>query len=134
MDLEKASHRATWQAVAVTTRHIRDGSLDPALTGWLASRGIAVEATLFPSVRRCDERLYMGTLVDRQGHVLEFLADLGDRDGGSLDDVTAGLGPKNPDHGRSDARDPITMALMIQRGSAPPLTASDAVAHLSPAR
>lgn len=125
MVLEKISHQSAWQTVARTTRLIRDGRLDAALTGWLAAHGIAVEASLFPSVRRCDDRLYMGTLVDSQGRVLEFLADLGNREGGSLDDVTAGLGPKSPDHHGNDPRDPITMALMIQRGIAPPLSAAE---------
>lgn len=122
MELEKISYRNTWQEVSDTTCGVRDGSLEPALGDWLTERGVALDTSLFPSVRQCDERLYMGTLVDGHGRVLEFLADLDDHDlDAGLEDVTANLGRKCPSHALCDPRDRITMALMIHRGSAPPL-------------
>ena len=76
MEITKNSHRNTWQAVHETTRAIREGRLDPALTDWLSRQGVRVETALFASVRQCDQRLYMGTLVDEKGRVLEYLANL----------------------------------------------------------
>ena len=120
MELLKNSHRNTWRAVCEHTRHVREGSLDPALTAWLAAHGVTVGDCVFPLVCRCDEQLYTGTLVDGHGRVLEYLANLTGPDGeDALDDVTEALGPKNPDHPHHDPCDPITMALMIQRGLAP---------------
>ena len=76
MEITKNSHRNTWQAVHETTLAIREGRLDPALTDWLSRQGVRVETALFASVRQCDQRLYMGTLVDEKGRVLEYLANL----------------------------------------------------------
>ena len=72
MEITKNSHRNTWQAVHETTLAIREGRLDPALTDWLSRQGVRVETALFASVRQCDQRLYMGTLVDEKGRVLEL--------------------------------------------------------------
>ncbi|GAA5125807.1 hypothetical protein [Alloalcanivorax gelatiniphagus] len=119
MQLSKISHRNTWQAVCECTHLVRKGVLDPALTAWLAARGVAVNDSVFALVCRCDERMYTGTLVDGGGRVLEYLVNLDDSSDDTLDDVTAALGPKCPTHPRTDPRDPVTMALMIQRGLAP---------------
>lgn len=119
MELTKISHRNTWQAVCDRTRLIRDGELDPGLTAWLAAQGVTVGDSVFALVCRCDERMYTGTLVDGGGRVLEYLVNLDDSDDDTLDDVTGALGPKCPTHPRTDPRDPVTMALMIQRGLAP---------------
>ncbi|MGB1496073.1 hypothetical protein [Alloalcanivorax venustensis] len=126
MEITKNSHRNTWQAVHETTRAIREGRLDPALTDWLSRQGVRVETALFASVRQCDQRLYMGTLVDEKGRVLEYLANLDLPEDDALDDVTAELGPKCSYHHRHDPCDPVTMALMIQRGQAPALAAQPA--------
>ena len=126
MEITKNSHRNTWQAVHETTLAIREGRLDPALTDWLSRQGVRVETALFASVRQCDQRLYMGTLVDQKGRVLEYLANLDLPEDDALDDVTAELGPKCSYHHRHDPCDPVTMALMIQRGQAPGLAAQPA--------
>ncbi len=112
MELLKNSHRNTWRAVCEHTRHVREGSLDPALTAWLAAHGVTVGDCVFPLVCRCDEQLYTGTLVDGHGRVLEYLANLTGPDGeDALDDVTEALGPKirttpprslRPDHHGAD--------------------------------
>ena len=119
MKLAKNSHLNTWQTVCEHTHRIRDGALEPALSVWLVAHGISLKDCLFPLVRRCDEQLYTGTLVDGGGRVLEYLVNLDDSSDDTLDDVTAALGPKCPTHPRTDPRDPVTMALMIQRGLAP---------------
>lgn len=123
MELEKFSHQRAWQAVHEATRTVRDGSLDPALAGWFESRGIEVAQTLFAIISRCDEALYLGTLVNARGQVMEFLADLADGDNNSLEDVTDQLGPQCPSHPHSDPGHRVTMALRIQQGSAPALPA-----------
>ena len=121
MKLAKNSHLNTWQTVCEHTHRIRDGVLEPALSVWLVAHGISLKDCLFPLVRRCDEQLYTGTLVDGHGRVFEYLANLAnpESDDDSLEDVTLALGPKCPDHPRHDPCDPVTMALMIQRGLAP---------------
>ncbi|MFP1678167.1 hypothetical protein ACLD02_05675 [Alloalcanivorax sp. C16-2] len=121
MELAKNSHRNTWRNVCEHTHRIRDGALEPALTAWLVAHGITLAECVFPLVRRCDEQLYTGTLVDGRGRVFEYLANLAgaENDDDGLDDVTLALGPKCPDHPRHDPCDPVTMALMIQRGLAP---------------
>jgi len=123
MELSKNSHRNTWRAVHETTLAIRDGRLDPALTDWLRHQGVRLDEALFASVRQCDQRLFVGTLVDERGRVLEYLANLDQPDDDALDDVTDELGPKCSYHNRHDPCDPVTMALMIQRGQAPALAA-----------
>lgn len=102
MEPNKASTRNAWDAVASTTEQIRDGSLDPALTAWVKARGFNINSTVFSSVCRFDEGIYTGTLVDHHGHAWEFLADLSAPESSDLEDVTANLGPKSPDHPDAD--------------------------------
>ena len=115
MGPNKASTRNAWDAVASITTQIRDGSLDQALTDWITARGFALTSTVFSSVCRFDDGVYTGTLVDHQGHAWEFLADLNDPHGSELEDVTANLGPKSPDHPNADLCDLVTMAIYYQR-------------------
>ena len=70
MELTKNSHRNTWRAVHETTLAIRDGRLDPALTDWLRHQGVRLDEALFASVRQCDQRLFVGTLVDERAGCL----------------------------------------------------------------
>ena len=115
MEPNKASTRNAWDAVASTTTQLRDGSLDPALTAWVKTQGFNINSTVFSSVCRFDDGIYTGTLVDHHGHAWEFLADLNDPEGCDLEDVTASLGPKSPDHPNADLCDLVTMALYYQR-------------------
>jgi hypothetical protein len=121
MTFNKFSHQRAWQAVCETTRVVRDGSLHEALPGWFSARGINVASTLFAAIRRCDDDLYMGTLVDSQGRVMEFLANLAGDTDQDLDDVTDQLGPQCPSHPHNDPSHRVTMALLIQQGLAPPV-------------
>ena len=115
MEPNKASTRNAWDAVASITTQIRDGSLDPALTDWITARGFALTSTVFSSVCRFDDGVYTGTLVDRDGHVWEFLADLNDPQGSEMDDVTGALGPKSPEHPKADPCDLVTMSILYHR-------------------
>ncbi|MED5387532.1 MAG: hypothetical protein VX793_01670 [Pseudomonadota bacterium] len=115
MELNKVSTRNAWDAVANTTLQIREGSLNPALTAWVQAQGFSLDSTVFSSVCRFDDGIYTGTLVDAKGHAWEFLADLDDPEGSDLEDVTASLGPKSPDHPDADLCDLVTMALYYQR-------------------
>lgn len=119
MTLYKFSHQRAWQAVCEATRKVRDGSLHEALPGWFSAHGINVAGTLFAAISRCDENLYMGTLVDSQGRVMEFLANLAGDTDQSLEDVTDQLGPQCPSHPHNDPSHRVTMALLIQQGMAP---------------
>ncbi|AFT69409.1 hypothetical protein B5T_01126 [Alloalcanivorax dieselolei B5] len=115
MHLEKISHRVTRDAVHQATREVRQGLLDPALNQWFSDQGLDLGRTLFASLCPFDQRTYTGTLVDPQGHVLEFLVDLDEPDNSSLEDVSHELGPKHPEHPDADPCDRITMALLMQQ-------------------
>lgn len=115
MELNKASTRNAWAAVDYLTRQIRNGDLDPALTEWVKAQGFDLDNTVFSSVCLFDEGVYTGTLVDRDGRVWEFLADLNDPQASEVDDVTNSLGPKSPEHPRADPCDLVTMSILYQR-------------------
>ena len=115
MELNKASTRNAWAAVDHLTRQVRSGDLDPALSQWIEGQGFDLDNTVFSSACLFDAGIYTGTLVDHQGHAWEFLADLNDPYGSELEDVTANLGPKSPDHPNADLCDLVTMAIYYQR-------------------
>ena len=115
MELNKASTRNAWAAVDHLTRQIRNGDLNPALSQWVKAQGLDLDNTVFSSVCLFDEGVYTGTLVDREGRVWEFLADINDPSASEMDDVTNSLGPKSPEHPRSDPCDLITMSILYHR-------------------
>ncbi|MDX1804302.1 MAG: hypothetical protein R3292_09475 [Alcanivorax sp.] len=115
MQFDKASTRNAWQAVAHITEQIRDGHVDPALNRWFEKAGFCLADTVFSSVCQFDDGVYNGTLIDGEQRAWEFFVDLSDPDACCLDDVTASLGPKSPDHPHADLRDLVTMALFYQR-------------------
>ncbi|KGD66241.1 hypothetical protein Y5S_00713 [Alcanivorax nanhaiticus] len=115
MELNKASTRNAWAAVDHLTRQVRSGDLNPALAQWVNQQGLDLDHTVFSSVCLFDEGVYTGTLVDGDGRVWEFLADLNDPQASEMDDVTSELGPKSPEHPRADPCDLITMSILYQR-------------------
>ncbi|MED5239396.1 MAG: hypothetical protein VX379_07455 [Pseudomonadota bacterium] len=115
MELNKASTRNAWAAVDHLTRQVRSGDLDPALSQWIEGQGFDLDNTVFSSACLFDAGIYTGTLVDRDGHVWEFLADLNDPQGSEMDDVTGALGPKSPEHPKADPCDLVTMSILYHR-------------------
>lgn len=115
MELNKASTRNAWAAVDYLTRQMRNGDLDPALTQWFRANGVDTDNTVFASVCLFDDGIYTGTLVDSDGRVWEFLADLNDPQASEMDDVTSALGPKSPEHPKSDPCDLVTMSILYHR-------------------
>ncbi|WP_290524421.1 hypothetical protein [Alcanivorax sp.] len=115
MELNKASTRNAWAAVDHLTRQVRSGDLDPALSQWIEGQGFDLDITVFSSACLFDAGIYTGTLVDRDGHVWEFLADLNDPQGSEMDDVTGALGPKSPEHPKADPCDLVTMSILYHR-------------------
>lgn len=115
MSTQKASIRNAWNAVAETTNQVRSGTIDPALTHWVSEQGFTLDETVFSSVCRFDDGIYTGTLVDHKGQVWEFFANLNDLEDCDLDNVTAALGPKSPEHPEHDLCDLVTMAIYFHQ-------------------
>ncbi|MAX55643.1 MAG: hypothetical protein CL537_09070 [Alcanivoracaceae bacterium] len=115
MEFSKVSTRNAWAAVEHITSQMRSGTLSPALTQWVRGHGFNPDTTVFSGVCLFDDDIYTGTLIDHHEHVWEFLADLNDDSASELDDVTAELGPKSPDHPDADLCDRVTMAILFHR-------------------
>ena len=115
MEFNKVSTRNAWAAVENITSQVRSGTLNPALTQWVRGHGFDPDTTVFSGVCLFDDGIYTGTLIDCEERVWEFFADLKDETASELDDVTAEIGPKSPDHPDADLCDRVTMAIVYHR-------------------
>ncbi|MCK0537261.1 hypothetical protein [Alcanivorax quisquiliarum] len=122
MEFEKASEKNAWNAVAQATLAMRQDDVPhPALAAWLRQQGVDIQRSVFPCVGLFDDDVFSGTLITQSRRVVEYFIDLAAPDSSEFEDVTEGLGPKDPNHPESDVRDLITMALVYfdhQRGAA----------------
>lgn len=113
MKFDKASEQNAWEAVEDTTLRVRSAdAASPQLLEWFRDQGVELESAVFPCLCLFDEGVYSGTLVDQERRVIEYFVDLSDPADGDFEDVTTGLGPKEPSHPQSDVKDLITMALV----------------------
>lgn len=90
----------------------QDDAPHPALAAWLRQQGVDLQRSVFPCVGLFDDDVFSGTLITQARRVIEYFIDLAAPEGGEFEDVTDGLGPKDPTHPESDVRDLITMALV----------------------
>lgn len=113
MQFNKISEQNAWDAVAKATAAARNGEVETRLLGWLASRQVDTAHAVFPCFGEFDTNVYSGTVIAGSRRVYEYFVDLDAPDDGDFEDVTNGLGPKDPRHPESDVKDLITMALVF---------------------